>query len=294
MTTVVDINGRICGEQDAVISVFDHGFLFGDGVYEVVRTYGRQPFLFEPHQRRMRESAARIQLPFPMTDEEVLARIRGTIDRLPGDGEAYVRLLLTRGAGEFTYDPRACPTPTLVLIARPLAEVPAKVYEQGVTVALVDVVRNHPDSINPLIKSNNLLNNILAMQQAIPRGGYEALMRNHRGEIAECSQSNFFVVRRGEVLTPPIEAGLLSGVTRAFVIELGAAAGLPVRETTLHDEDLDTIDEAFLTSTTKEIVPIVRIDDRVVGAGAPGPVTRQLHAEFRRRAATRVRAAVRA
>jgi branched-chain amino acid aminotransferase len=285
MSAIVNINGRICSEQEAVVSVFDHGFLFGEGVYEVLRTYGRQPFLFEAHQRRLRESAQRIGLDVPLDDGEILARIRATIDALGAPGEVYVRLLLTRGVGEFSYDPRVCPTPTLVIIARPFTPPPADIYERGVTIALVDVVRNHPRSVDPRIKSNNLLNNALAAQQAIARGAFEALMRNYRGEIAECSQSNFFIVRGGEVLTPPLEAGLLAGITRAFVFELGKELRIPVREAILHDEDLATASEAFITSTTKEIVPVVRIDDRLVGDGVPGPVTRRLLAAFREQAA---------
>lgn len=285
MSAIVNINGRICSEQEAVVSVFDHGFLFGEGVYEVLRTYGRQPFLFEAHQRRLRESAQRIGLDVPLDDGEILARIRATIDALGAPGEVYVRLLLTRGVGEFSYDPRVCPTPTLVIIARPFTPPPADIYERGVTIALVDVVRNHPRSVDPRIKSNNLLNNALAAQQAIARGAFEALMRNYRGEIAECSQSNFFIVRGGEVLTPPLESGLLAGITRAFVFELGKELRIPVREAILHDEDLATASEAFITSTTKEIVPVVRIDDRLVGDGVPGPVTRRLLAAFREQAA---------
>jgi branched-chain amino acid aminotransferase len=285
MSAIANINGRICSEQEAVVSVFDHGFLFGEGVYEVLRTYGRQPFLFEAHQRRLRESAQRIGLDVPLDDGEILARIRATIDALGAPGEVYVRLLLTRGVGEFSYDPRVCPTPTLVIIARPFTPPPADIYERGVTIALVDVVRNHPRSVDPRIKSNNLLNNALAAQQAIARGAFEALMRNYRGEIAECSQSNFFIVRGGEVLTPPLEAGLLAGITRAFVFELGKELRIPVREAILRDEDLATASEAFITSTTKEIVPVVRIDDRLVGDGVPGPVTRRLLAAFREQAA---------
>lgn len=292
MRAVVSINGRLCGEHDAVISVFDHGFLFGDGVYEVVRTYGRQVFLFEPHQRRLRESAARLTLPVPFSDEEMLGRIKATVDALPGQDEAYVRILLTRGVGEFSYDPGACPEPTLVIITKALTPPSREVYEQGVTVALVDVVRNHPQSVSPRIKSNNLLNNALAMQAALPRGGYEALMRNHRGEIVECSQSNFFIVRDGEVLTPPLEAGLLAGVTRGFVFQLGRECGIPVREAHIYDKDLETAAEAFLTSTTREVVPIVRIDDRLVGTGRPGPVTADLLAAFRRHTAALAASAI--
>jgi len=285
MAAVVNINGRICGERDALVSVFDHGFVFGEGVYEVLRTYHRTPFLFEAHARRMRDSAAMIALDVPFTDADLLARIRATLEAAPEIGEAYLRILLTRGVGEFSYDPRSCPTPTLVIIAKPFAPPPPQVFDEGVGLALVDVTRNHPRSVSPRIKSNNLLNNALAMQQAIKRGGFEALMKNYRGEICECSQSNFFVVRGGEALTPPLDAGLLAGVTRAFVFELGDECGVPVGEATLREEDLEAVDEAFLTSTTREIVPVVRVDDVTIGTGVPGPITRRLMQAFRRRVA---------
>jgi branched-chain amino acid aminotransferase len=294
MSAIVNINGRICAEHEAVVSVFDHGFLFGEGVYEVLRTYHRQPFLFEAHQRRLRESAQRIGLDVPLGDAEILARIRATIDALAVPGEVYVRLLLTRGVGEFSYDPRVCPTPTLVIIAKPFTPPPAHIYERGVTIALVDVVRNHPRSVDPRIKSNNLLNNALAAQQALARGAFEALMRNYRGEIAECSQSNFFIAREGEVLTPPLEAGLLPGITRAFIFELGKELRIPVREAVLRDEDLATASEAFITSTTKEIVPVVKVDERVIGDGTPGPIARRLLAAFREHASALGAAASRA
>lgn len=284
--TVVNVNGRICDARDAVVSVFDHGFLFGDGVYEVVRTYHRQLFLFGPHMQRLRESAALIALEVPFTDAGLLARVRETMDAFAGTDECYVRLLLTRGVGEFTYDPRACPTPTLVVIVKALVAPPPEVYTRGVRVALVGVVRNHPDSVNPRIKSINLLNNALAMQEGLRRGAFEALMKNHRGEIAECSQSNVFLVRRGEVLTPPAEAGLLAGITRALLFDVGREAGVPVREATLREEDLATADEMFITSTTKEIVPVVAIDDRAIGSGSPGPVTRTLMARYPAHVAT--------
>jgi branched-chain amino acid aminotransferase len=161
---------------------------------------------------------------------------------------------------------------------------PAAAYEAGVKVALVDVVRNHPGSVNPLIKSNNLLNSALAMQEAVRRGASEAIMRNFKGELAECSTANIFVVKGGAALTPPIDAGLLAGITREFLFEVGAEVGVPVREQSLGDEDLFTADEAFLTSTTRELVPIVRVDDRIIGSGRPGPVTTALLAAFRARA----------
>lgn len=283
MSAVVNINGRLCQESDAVISVFDHGFLFGDGVYEVLRTYARRPFLFAEHQRRLRESAARLALPVPFSDEEMLTRMLGTIAAHEAPGEKYVRVLLTRGVGEFSYDPKACPTPTLVMIVKPHVGPAPKAYEDGVSVAIVDVMRNHPAALNPRIKSNNLLNNALAMQAAIRAGTDEALMRNHHGALVECSQSNFFVVRQGRLVTPPLTSGLLAGVTRAFVIDLARANGYAVEETDLFESDLAEASEAFLTSTTREITPVTRVDGSPVGNGRPGPVTTALLDAFRRR-----------
>lgn len=292
MAATVYVNGRITGQEEAVVSVLDHGFLYGEGVYEVMRTYRRKPFLFERHMDRMRRSGAMINLPIPFTDDELVEKIGQTAEvfyRRQGEAgagaEMYIRILLTRGVGAMSYEVNACPAPTLVIIIKPNIEPPAEAYERGVKVALVPVVRNHPGSINPLIKSNNLLNNALASQDAHRHGGFEAIMRNYRGEISECSQSNLFIVKDGAALTPPIEAGLLAGITRAFVLEIAKGVGVEAREATLRDEDLFTADEMFLTSTTREIVPIVQVGDRAIGTGAPGPVTRKLLQEFRRRVA---------
>jgi len=292
MAATIYVNGRITGEREAVIQVLDHGFLYGEGVYEVMRTYQRRPFHYGAHIDRMRRSAGMINLTVPFTDAELLARIEETAGVFYGaQGEAgqgvemYIRVLLTRGVGQMTYDPAACPDPTLVIIIKPQVDPPPEAYEKGVKVILVPVVRNHPFSINPLIKSNNLLNNALAAQFAARQGGFEAIMRNYRSEISECSQSNLFVVKDGAVRTPPIEAGLLAGITRAFVFEVGRACGVSVAEATLHDAELFDADEMFLTSTTREIVPIVTVNDSTIGTGTPGPVTRRLLAEFRRQVA---------
>jgi branched-chain amino acid aminotransferase len=288
MTGAINVNGRITTPDEAVVSPLDHGFLYGEGVYEVCRTYHGQPFLFDRHMRRLRESASRLVLPLPWTDDELAGEVERTLDAadLSGLGApaGYVRLLVTRGVGELNYDPASCTQPSVVIIVKRHVPPPAEVYETGVTVALVSTVRNHPAALNPLIKSNNLLNNALAMQEALRMKGFEAVMRNQRGEIAECSQSNLFVVRGGEALTPPIEAGLLAGITRAFVLELARDLGVPAREDVLRDEGLFDADEAFLTSTTREIVPIVRVNDRVIGAGRPGPITRALLEAYRRAA----------
>jgi branched-chain amino acid aminotransferase len=286
MAAFVNVNGRVTDREHAVISVFDHGFLYGEGVYETLRTYNGQPFLFGRHMRRLRNSAGMLALPIPLSNGDIEARFRETMAAAGlGDGaEAYLRILVTRGIGELTYDPAACPDPSIVVIAKPHVEPAAEVFERGVRVALVDVVRNHPGTVNPLIKSNNLLNNALAMQEAFRRGGYEGVMRNYRGELAECTQSNLFIVSNGAALTPPLDAGLLPGITREFMFEIGAEIGVPVREQVLRDADLFGADEAFLTSTTREAVPIVRVDDRVIGSGAPGPITKALLAAYRVRA----------
>ena len=175
-----------------------------------------------------------------------------------------------------TYDPEPCDAPSLVVIVKPFTPPPPDVYEKGVRVALVPIVRNHPSSVNPLIKSNNLLNNALATQEAFRRGAFDAVMRNYRGELSECSTSNLFVVKDGALLTPPLEAGLLAGITREFVLELAPEAGIAAREIALRDPDLLGAEECFLTSSTKEIVPIVGVDDAVIGSGRPGPVTGRL------------------
>ena len=295
---VAYVNGRIVGPGEATISVFDHGFLYGEGVYEVIRTYGGELFLAERHFRRLRASASMITLDVGWPDEALARVIRETMDAYrsgPGldhpAGEFYTRLVVTRGIGEMTYDPSQALHPSLVVIVKALPPAAPEMYERGVAVSLVSIVRNHPQSLDPRIKSNNLLNNILAMQEALRRGpAFEAIMRNHRGELAECSQSNLFLVKSGETFTPALDAGLLAGITREFVEEAAAATGIPVHDAALMDADLFGADEAFLTSTTKEIVPIVRVDDRTIGDGRPGPVTRRLLEAYRVRARESVEA----
>lgn len=280
----VNVNGRISSGTSAVVSVFDHGFLFGAGIYETLRTYHRAPFLLDRHLRRLRASADAIGLSVPLGDGQFAARIDETMAAAQGTGESYVRLVVTRGVGALSYDPAVCPAPTVVVIVMPHVEPPPALRAEGIQVTVSSVIRNHPRALDPRIKSNNLLNNALAMQEALRRGASEALMRNHRGELSECAQSNFFLVRRGEALTPPLESGLLEGVTRNFLFEIGRAAGVPVRETILRDADLDAADEAFVTSSTREVLPVTAIDGRQVGAARPGPVTRALAREYRRQA----------
>src|SRR5947209_821220 len=246
MAATVNVNGRVFDQEHAAISVFDHGFLYGEGVYETLRTYNGQPFLYDRHMRRLRNSAGMMALSVPLDDAAIDARVRETMRAAAlgdaPDREAYIRILVTRGIGELTYDPTATPDPSIVVIVKPMVEPPPEVFERGVAVSLVPIVRNHPGSVNPIIKSNNLLNNALAMQEAFRRGGYEGVMRNYKGELAECTQSNLCIVKNGAALTPPIDAGLLPGITREFLFEVGREIGIPVREQVLHDQDLFAAD----------------------------------------------------
>jgi branched-chain amino acid aminotransferase len=282
MAATISVNGRIASEREAVVPVLDHGFLYGEGVYETLRTYGGRPFLLDRHARRLRRSAAMIALPLPFTDDELAAEIERTLAAAALGGEAYVRVLVTRGVGDLSYDPAATPTPTVVVIVKPHVEPPADAYINGVRVVIVDIVRNHPASVNPMIKSNNLMNSALAMQEALARGGFEGVMRNYRGELSECTTANLFVVTHGAALTPPLDAGLLPGITRELLFEIGRDQGIDVREAVLRDKDLFGADEAFLTSTTRELVPITTVDQQRIGTGAPGPVTGRLLDAFRR------------
>jgi branched-chain amino acid aminotransferase len=288
MSAMVNVNGRITDAAHAVISIFDHGFLFGEGIYETLRTYNGEPFLFDRHMRRLRRSAAMINLALPLEDRQFADRFDQTMRAAglgpAGGGEAYIRLLITRGIGDLTYDPAATPEPSVVVITKPHHDPEPVIYERGVTIAIVPIVRNHPDTVNPMIKSNNLLNSAMAMQEAVRRGAFEGLMRNYRGELAELSTANVFVVKNGAALTPPLGSGLLPGITREFLFEVGAEVDIPVREQVLKDPDLFGADEAFLTSTTREIVPIVTVDDRTIGSGKPGPVTKALLQQFREKA----------
>ena len=264
MAATVNVNGLISAEHEAVIPVFDHGFLYGEGIYETLRTYGGRLFLYDRHLRRLRNSARLIDLAIPFSDDELADRINETIAAANLEGnQAYVRILVTRGVGELTYDPKATPKPSWVIIVKPLVPPSAETYERGVKIVLVDVVRNHPQSVNPMIKSNNLMNSALAAQQAIKRGGFEAVMRNYRGELTECTQSNFFIVANGVALTPPLDAGLLPGITREFIFELGRIADVEVREQVLRDGDLFGADEAFHPPSAKSCRSSMSTNDRI-------------------------------
>lgn len=277
------VNGVISPAQEARISVLDNGFTFGDGVYETLRTYGGRPFALDRHLGRLRRSAAGVGIGLPLGDDELAARLFALLERA-GNEESYVRLMVTRGVGEVSYRFDRVQGPTVVMLAKPYEPLPPERYDNGVPLALVSVRRNSPQALDPAIKSCNLLNNILAMREAQSRGALEGLMLNERGDVAEGAGSNVFVVQAGQLLTPPLQAGILAGITREVVLELCAGLGQPVAERLLRVTDLLRAEEVFITSTLKEIVPVTSLDERLVGQGRPGPVTRRLLQAYREHA----------
>jgi branched-chain amino acid aminotransferase len=274
------INGIVMPAEEARVSVLDNGFAFGDSVYEVLRTY--DGLAFEPgrHFRRLRASAARLGFSVPGSDEALLAQVDGLLARA-GSGESYIRIVVSRGLGDCSYDFERVKGPTLVMIQKSLPPYPAEHYEQGVRVAAVGVRRNHPLALDPAIKSSNLLNNILAMREAQARGAEEPVLLNQEGFLAEGASTNLFLARGGTLLTPPLWAGILPGITREVVLDLLPPLGIPFREGPLHLDDLLAADEAFLTSTTREVVPVRQVDESPVGSGRPGPLTRRVMEAFR-------------
>ncbi len=274
MPTRVYIDGRIHDEEHATVSVFDRGFLYGDGIYEVARTSGGRPVDLPRHLERLRRSAAALEID-PPDAARVTEIVHATLEAA-GNGDSYVRIIVTRGGGDIGLDPALADGPRLVVIVRPLKLPDAAAYERGVDVALVEVRRTPRRSLDPAVKSGNYLNNILALAEARRASAQEAIMLNADGRVVEGSTSNVFVVREGRVSTPAFQDGLLDGITRRRVLEHCAEAGLPAAEAHLGPEDLRAADEAFLTSSLRGVLPIARIDGAPLGAGAPGPVTREL------------------
>jgi branched-chain amino acid aminotransferase len=273
------VDGEIVPLHEARVRVLDNGFLFGDSVYEVLRTYGGRPFESGRHFRRLRASAARLGIGLPTTDEELLDRVRALLART-GDVESYIRIVVTRGVGDSSYDFEAVSGPTVVMIQKELSLPPRRHYEEGIRVAAVDVRRNHPRSLDPAIKSSNLLNNILAVREARARGAEEPLLLNLEGTLAEGASTNVFLAKGGELRTPPLSDGILAGITRQIVLELAASLEMACVEEPVPLETLLGADEAFLSSTTREIVPIRQVDDTTIGDGRPGPLTRRVMGTF--------------
>jgi branched-chain amino acid aminotransferase len=279
MGSFASINGALVPLEEARVSVLDNGFAFGDSVYETLRTYEGRPFALGRHLARLRRSAGRLAIPLPLSDAELGQRLAALLERA-ANRESYIRLILSRGQGDLSYRFERIAGPTIVMAAKPLQPFPASHHQEGVAVALASVRRNSPRALDPAIKSSNLLNNILATLEAQQRGAFEALLLNERDELAEGAGSNVFLVSGGACLTPPLSAGLLPGITREIVLELAPGAGVALREETLREPDLRAAEEAFLTSTLKEVTPIASIDGRPVGDGRPGPLTRRLQAAY--------------
>jgi branched-chain amino acid aminotransferase len=277
--TRVSINGKLFDQSEAKVSVYDHGLLYGDGVFEGIRIYAGKVFRLREHVERLYESARHIHLEIPLSREALTQAVLDTV-RANDKQEGYIRLLVTRGAGTLGLDPRKTSDPQVIVIVDDISLYPAELYEKGLEIVTAATIRNHPNALNPRIKSLNYLNNILAKIEGARAGCPEALMLNHKGEVAECTGDNVFVVKRGLLRTPPPDAGILEGVTRNAVIELACAAGIPFQEATLTRHDIYAADECFLTGTAAEVIAVVKCDDRVIGTGKPGPITRQLRERF--------------
>jgi branched-chain amino acid aminotransferase len=281
MTLKVYINGTLYDKDDAKVSVYDHGLLYGDGVFEGLRVYGGKVFRLEAHLDRLWNSAKAIWLTIPMSRDRMARAVNDTV-RTNNIDDGYVRLVVTRGAGTLGLDPNRCSDPQVIVIADHITLYPEEFYKNGLEIVTVSTIRNHPAALNARIKSLNYLNNILAKIEGLQAGCIEALMLNHKGEVAECTGDNIFIVLGGEVLTPPVEASILEGITRATVIDLAREAGYPVRETPLTRHDVYIADECFLTGSAAEIVPVVKLDSRTIGDGKPGKITRDLTERFRK------------
>jgi branched-chain amino acid aminotransferase len=275
------INGKFCSKDDAKISVFDHGLLYGDGVFEGIRAYGRLVFKLKEHVDRLYESAHTLMLQMCMTRQQMM---KAVVDTLKANGldDAYIRLIVTRGEGDLGLDPRKCEgRTTTIIIADKIKLYPEEFYRKGLSIITVPTVRNLPEALNPQIKSLNYLNNILAKMEAINSGCDEAIMLDSLGYVAECTGDNIFIVKKGHLYTPPQCMGTLRGITRDAVIEISAKMKNPAHEHVITRHEVYNADECFLTGTAAEIVPVVKIDGRPIGNGKPGVLTKKLTEKFR-------------
>ena len=283
MSRQVYIDGRFVPKEEARVSVFDHGFLYGDGVFEGIRAYNGRVWRLEEHLVRLYESAKSIMLPIPLSIDEMRENLLETLRR-NGLRDAYIRLVVSRGAGDLGLDPRKCPKPAVIIIADTITLYPEELYRVGMKVVTVPTRKNLGDALNPRIKSLNYLNSILAKLEANHLGYPEVLLMNQEGYITEGTGDNVFIVRRGVLMTPPNSAGILEGITRAVILEVAKEAGIPTAETLFTRHDVYTAEECFLTGTAAEAIPVVEVDGRTVGAGKPGAITKALIGGFRAKA----------
>ncbi|MCD6365353.1 MAG: branched-chain-amino-acid transaminase [Planctomycetes bacterium] len=274
------LDGELVEKEDAKLTVFDHGTLYGDGVFEGIRVYGGKIFELTKHVDRLYNSAAQIRLAIPYTKEELIDAMRRTIKANSIDG-GYIRLVVTRGAGTLGLDPFKCSKPSVYIIADQIVMYPDEMYAKGMAVIIAKTVRTSAQMLNPSVKSLNYLNNIMAKVEAIDAGVVEAIMLNSQGNVAECTGDNVFIVTDGQLITPPPEAGMLLGITRGVVMSLAGELSIPLAEENITSEDLYAADECFLTGTAAEVISVTKVDDRIIGDGKPGPITRRLLNAFR-------------
>ena len=274
------IDGHYLDEANAKISVFDHGLLYGDGIFEGIRAYNGRVFKLKEHIDRLFYSAKAILLNIPLSHAEIMRAVVDTC-RQNGIRDGYVRLLVTRGVGGLGLNPNKCKKPSVIIIADKIQLYPAEMYERGLDIITVPTVRNLHSALNPAIKSLNYLNNILAKIEANNGGCEEAIMLNSEGYVSECTGDNVFIIKDGQMFTPPLSAGALYGITRGVVMELARLSGIPVSEPNLTRYDLFNADECFLTGTGAELIPVVKIDGRVIGTGKPGQVTKDLVTKYK-------------
>ncbi len=275
------IDGELYDKADAKISVYDHGVLYGDGVFEGIRVYAGRIFEIDAHLKRLYDSARAIRLLIPAGPDELRAAMEQTI-KANGFTDCYIRAVVTRGVGCLGLNPMKCPKATIFIIADTIELYPREMYERGMSIITASIIRNHPNTLSPRIKSLNYLNNILAKIEAVDAGVSEAIMLNHDGHVAECTGDNIFIVRDGQVRTPTVTDGILEGITRDVIIKLCAKLRIPCVEKTLSRHDLYVAEECFLTGSAAEVVPVTKIDGRPIGNGQVGTLTRTLMDAFHR------------
>lgn len=279
MPPQIYINGQLYDKENATISVYDHGLLYGDGVFEGMRIYHGKVFRLAQHLDRLWQSAKAIWLQIPISIEQMAEAVNDTV-KANNMKDGYVRLIVTRGAGTLGLDPNRTSDPQVIIIVDKISLYPQEYYENGLKIVTASTIRNHPAALSPRIKSLNYLNNIMAKLEGLRAGCSEALMLNHKGEVAECTGDNIFLVSNGVLSTPPLDAGILEGITRDVVIELAEEAGITVREVAMTRHDVYVADECFLTGSAAEVIPVVNVDDRTIGTGKPGPITQDLIRRF--------------
>jgi branched-chain amino acid aminotransferase len=275
----VYVDGKFCDEKDAKVSVFDHGLLYGDGIFEGIRAYHGRVFKLKEHIDRLFYSAKAILLDVPLSHAELM---RAVVESCRANNlrDGYIRLIVTRGVGTLGLNPNRCKNPSVIIIADKIQLYPQEMYDEGMAIVTVPTTRNLHNAVNPAIKSLNYLNNILAKIEANIAGVEEAIMLNSEGYVAECTGDNIFILKNNQMFTPPLSAGALYGITRGVVMELARAANIPVSEPNLTRYDLFNADECFLTGTGAELIPVTKIDGRVIGTGKPGPVTKRLVEQY--------------